>query len=521
MTAKLGFQPEIGRELCLVKGKNGEFLGYKRDILTENLSERENTMFVCIRCQGIMRVVCTSSDGEQFCSCCKEEGEQTNPNTHMSKTVLSFKCSCPLIARGCGWLGALGGCQNHLDTCGYVYETCKLRCGVVLQRNELKVHEKENCPQRIVECKHCCEELKSCDMTKHLDECPKMEVSCELKCGKKLYRGNMAQHLEQECGLVVETCKLGCGVELTRDELKIHVTDTCVQREMRCEHCGEDFKYCDMTNHLDVCPRMKVSCELGCGVIMCREDMTQHLEVDCPEKELECPFAKYKCEMGLIKRKNMTKHLEEKRIEHLELKLNWNYIEFTLTKKVVMEESEVIAKQKEKISEQGVIIETMSQEIKSLKREVQHLTHIPIKLEWRITKLSDSKSNIKKTFLVAGYLLEFELCRDYWFSGWKQLDIMERFFIRIRPLTGWYSEELKWPFKAKFITRFNSQRNPKDTKEFKSSVIIMEKESFNSDSNKSFTIAQFSKYDFMNHYIDGAADIEIIATIVSSFSSQM
>ena len=148
-------QPEIGRELCLVKGKNGEFLGYKREILIENLSERENKMFVCIRCQGIMREVCVSSDCEQLCSCCNKEGEQTNFNLPMSNMVLSFKCSCPLIARDCGWLGDLGGCQDHLDTCGYVYENCKLRCGVVLQRNELTVHEKGNCPQRIVGCKHC------------------------------------------------------------------------------------------------------------------------------------------------------------------------------------------------------------------------------------------------------------------------------------------------------------------------------------------------------------------------------
>ena len=480
-------QPEIGRELCLVKGKNGEFLGYKRDILTENLSERENTMFVCIRCQGIMREVCLSSDGEQFCSCCKKEDEKTHPNLHVSNMVLSFKCSCPLIARGCGWLGALGGCQDHLDTCGYVYETCKLRCGVVLQRNELKVHEKENCPQRIVECKHCRKDFKSCELTTHLEMCPKMEVLCELKCGKRLCRENMAQHMEQECGLVVEMCKLGCGVELTRDELKIHVTDTCVQRIIPCKHCEEDFKYCDMTNHLDVCPTMKVLCELGCGVIMCREDMTQHLEVDCPDKELECPFAKYKCEMGLIKRKNMSKHLEEKRIEHLELKL--------------MEESEIIAKQ-------SVMIETMSQEIKLLNTKMQvmqDLNLIPIKLEWRITELPlpDFKNVIKKTFLVAGYLLEFELCRNYL--------LVERFRIRIRPLTGCYSEELKWPFEAKFVTHFNSQRNRKYKKEFKSEVIIMEKRNFNSDSIISFTIAQFSKDDFMNHYIDGATDIEFFA----------
>ena len=486
-------QPKIGRELCLVKGKNEEFLGYKRDILIENLSERD-VIFICIRCQGIMREVCVSSDCEQFCSCCKKEGEQTNLNLPMSNMVLSFKCSCPLIARGCGWVGALGGCQDHLDTCGYVYETCKLRCGVVLQRNKLKVHEKENCPQRIVECKHCRKDFKSCQLPTHLDVCPKMEVSCKLKCDKRLCRENMAQHLEQECGLVVETCKLGCGVELTRDELKIHVTDTCVQRKIPCEHCGEDFKYCDMTNHLDVCPKMKVSCELGCDVIMCREDMTQHLEVDCLEKELECPFAKYKCE-GLIKRKDMSKHLEEKRMEHLELKL--------------MEESEIIAKQ-------SAMIETMSQEIKSLNKKVQHLCCIPIKLEWRITKLPDSKNDIKKTFLVAGYHLEFELFRYYSSLGW--------FRIIIRPLTGWYSEELKWPFKAKFITRFNPQRNPKDTKEFKSSVIIMEKESFNSDSNTSFTIAHFSE-NYFTLMVQLISKFSLFFyktfTIVSSFSSQM
>ena len=39
--------------------------------------------------------------------------------------------------------------EEHLDTCGYVLETCKLRCGIVLQRDELKVHVKEKCPQRI------------------------------------------------------------------------------------------------------------------------------------------------------------------------------------------------------------------------------------------------------------------------------------------------------------------------------------------------------------------------------------
>ena len=87
--------------------------------------------------------------------------------------------------------------------------------------------------------------MNSNPLATHLDKCPKMEVLCELKCGKRLCRENIAQHLKQECGLVVETCELGCRMKMTRDELKIHVTETCVQRCIPCEHCKKDFKYSD------------------------------------------------------------------------------------------------------------------------------------------------------------------------------------------------------------------------------------------------------------------------------------
>ena len=133
-----------------------------------------------------MREVCTSSDGELFCSSCQvREENKYHPNL-MDKYDPLFQIFLSLDCEGLKWLGALGGCEEHLDTCGYVLETCKLRCGVVLQRDELKVHEKEKCPQRIVECKHCSREMKSCELATHLETCPKMEVSCELKCGKRL-----------------------------------------------------------------------------------------------------------------------------------------------------------------------------------------------------------------------------------------------------------------------------------------------------------------------------------------------
>ena len=48
---------------------------------------------------------------------------------------------------------------------------------------------------------------------------------------------------------------------------------------------------------------------------------------------------------------------------------------------------------------------------------MHHLNHIPIKLEWRITKLPNSKSDIKKRFIVAGYQrIHFITCRE---GRWK------------------------------------------------------------------------------------------------------
>ena len=487
-------KPEIGRNLCLVKVKNWGYRGYKKEILIENFSERENTMFVCIRCQGIMREVCISSGGEQFCSSCKKGSEQIHPNLQMDNMVLSFKCSCPLIARGCNWLGALRSCQNHLDTCGYVQQACKSRCGVVLQRDQLQAHEEEKCLQRIVTCKHCSDNFKFCELSTHLDECPKMEVSCELKCGVIMYRESMPSHIEIECGLVVEMCSLGCEMKLTRDELRLHVADTCVQREIQCEHCKEDFKCCDMSNHLDLCPKIEVSCGLSCGVTVYRDNISHHLEVDCPEKEVECPFAKYKC-VGVIKRKDLSKHLEEKRVEHLELKLN-------AMQDFIMEESEIISKQKEKIGEMSHDIKSLKKEVKNLK-EAGILNYIPIKLEWRITKVPDLKlsSSIRKQFQVAGYHLELNFCNAFYHNSLQ---------IRICPLGGWYYEKLKWPFKAEFITRLSSQRNPTDTKEFKSEVFVVKREDFNSDSFIHFTIVTISRDEFLEQYfIDGEAEFEI------------
>ena len=428
--------PEIGRNLCRVKRRyEGKYGGYRIDILTDNLNERDKVGFICTICESIMKEACTSSSGEQFCSCCRNisSGKETS-NVPIRKMINTLKCFCPLIERGCKWLGTLKDCENHLDTCSYVYVSCKLKCGVVLRRNELEEHANE-CSHRQVKCDHCKKDFKYCELNEHLNKCPKMKVPCDL-CDTQITREDMPQHLKHDCGMVQETCKLGCGVKISRNELKAHVKDTCVQREIQCKHCYISVKFCDNSRHLKECPKMKVpcdlcdtqitredipqhlkhdcgivqeTCKLGCGVkisrnelkahvkdtcvqreIQCkhcyiivkyiyysrhlrecpyvkvtceicseekyRQDMTEHLKDYCPEKMLECPFVKYKC-MTVIKRKDMDNHLEEKKTEHLGLKLT------------AMED--LISQQSEKIIEQSEEIKKLSENNEKQNKEMR------------------------------------------------------------------------------------------------------------------------------------------------------
>ena len=291
-------KPEIGMDLCRMKWfkrshlypQGGYYIygGYNKDILTENLSEREKAVLICKNCQGIMKEACISERGEQFCSCC-ENSISKGPHTAIRETISSLKCSCPLIECGCKWLGTLVGCENHLDTCGYVYKMCKLNCGEVLRRKEVERHEKVNCSQREVKCDNCYTKIKYCEMNGHLDyKCPEIKVLCDL-CGTKITRDKMKLHLRCVCSMVQKMCTLGCGKKLTRGELGIHEKNNCVQRKIRCEYCFTCVTFCDNSRHLKECSLVTMTCDL-CGLEYYRDDMTQHLKDDCPEKILDCPF---------------------------------------------------------------------------------------------------------------------------------------------------------------------------------------------------------------------------------------
>ena len=373
-------EPETGTELCRVKLEGGSLGGYRSDIPTENLSEREGAIYKCTRCDGIMKDASLSNIGEQLCGCCKREDEQIHPNANVHNTILSLKCSCPLFKRGCEWLGRLEIVENHLTTCGHVYESCQLLCDVVT----------------------------------------------------------------------------------TRDEMGRHLREECSQREEVCLHCSGVHKVCEMVEHVKVCVKVEVLCELGCGTRVRRESILFHLSSECSEESVVCPYEKYRCEVVRFKRRELKQHLEENRLLHTELKLT------------ALEEKFEDSLKKNELLEKK--FESLENELKMKVNEIEILMDVQVRHESKVkyTIIEFAKKFKPKHdciysdyYTVAGYRFKLTHSSDE-----------HNFIIYFDPRRGDNYDSLEWPFKAIFITRVVCHRDIKNSLIFKSPLIVLSKQQY-------------------------------------------
>ena len=121
--------------------------GYKKELVTQNLTALEENLVVCSVCRGIMHETCSIRGGlAQVCeSCIGEEGTH-QPIASIRSTISKLVCKCALSERGCDWEGTLGGLAEHMEECSefivqclYIKYGCKKEC----KRGELENHRKE------------------------------------------------------------------------------------------------------------------------------------------------------------------------------------------------------------------------------------------------------------------------------------------------------------------------------------------------------------------------------------------
>ena len=380
-------EPETGIELCRVKLEGGSLGGYRSDILTENLSEREGAIYKCSKCSGIMKDASIGKAGEQLCSCCITEKEQSLPSANVRNTILSLKCACPLFKRDCEWLGRLEIVENHLTTCGHVYESCQLLCGVVT----------------------------------------------------------------------------------TRDEMGRHVREECSQREEACLHCSGVHKVCEMVEHVKVCGKVFVLCELGCGTRVRRESILFHRGNECSEESVVCPYEKCRCEVVGLKRRELKQHLEENSSLHTELKLTAleeRFEESQLSFGMIVKKNELLEKK----------VESLENELKMKVKEIEILTDVQARhvcqVKWAINEfVKKFQPNISCSYsgfsVVPGYRFRLAHSSD-----------AHNFIIDFVPRNGDNYDSLEWPFKAIFITRVVCHRNTNNSLIFKSPLIFLSKQQY-------------------------------------------
>ncbi len=164
---------------------------------------------------------------QKTCPHCREANFKFIVDKRMKRVIDSLKIYCPNRSKGCDEITALGECNKHLKKCLFVEVSCTKKCGERILRKELRYHEDNKCPDRLVQCQYCKKNgmHKKVTSKSHLDTCPCLSISCPNNCGhEQMQRKNLAGH-QKVCPLEPVKCpffEAGCTKTILRKNLIAH-----------------------------------------------------------------------------------------------------------------------------------------------------------------------------------------------------------------------------------------------------------------------------------------------------------
>ena len=147
----------------------------------------------------------------------------------------------------------------------------------------------------------------------------------EMKC-KNYYKGcnwigkisDLENHIKNNCVKSLVKCVFkGCNKEIMREELEFHKLN-CEYREEKCHECNNLFPHKDINEHFKICPKIKMKCIQGCGLIVERGLMEKHIKENCNLTEINCSFHFFGCE-DKFKKKELNSKMEKDCAKHLNL----------------------------------------------------------------------------------------------------------------------------------------------------------------------------------------------------------
>ncbi len=167
---------------------------------------------------------------------------------------------------------------------------------------------------KLSQCVNCDEKFVACITDKKkwkfiLDLailCPLHKIGCQ-------WTGNIRgsqDHLILECYYASIECTAGCGEVVERHELTDHLENICLNRLATCQYCGKEGQFGTITGqHLLTCNQYYIQCPNGCGDLILRLSFSEHLSL-CSEFNILCVYNFAGCKMKL-KRRLMQSHMLE------------------------------------------------------------------------------------------------------------------------------------------------------------------------------------------------------------------
>ena len=232
--------------------------------------------------------------------------------------------------------------MSEIETDFYVCTECT---GVM--RNACQTGEEQN-----LVCEVCVKEgVPSQIMGKSRNKILELQAKCPLATRGCSWNGKIAEveeHLNV-CKKVVVKCYNACDVILPRSELDLHLIHSCVKRRVTCEHCSKYSMYNELTNHYLKCLEYQVSCPNNCSINLKRKLLDSHLELECPNMVVECPYRKFGCEQEVL-RCELEEHKKTNQIQHLESTSKFAIREIEQLKQTNIQLTKTIKQQTERMT---------------------------------------------------------------------------------------------------------------------------------------------------------------------------
>ena len=163
----------------------------------------------------------------------------------------------------------------------------------------------------------------------------------EKGCGWEGKLNDINNHLGNSDGCQFEgvKCSNECGKIMQRQYLSDHIEIECPRRKVNCQYCQDTGEYEFIEGqHKEECSKLPLPCPNKCGVasVIC-ENMEAHRK-ECPLELIQCEYHSMGCEIRMT-RKDQDKHKQEKMEEHLSKtirvlthELNSTKLKLTVTK---------------------------------------------------------------------------------------------------------------------------------------------------------------------------------------------